>query len=145
MTLSPGKGTPMIPVEEGKTSSKMQWKVSAVATQVWMQASIPAWPVAQLALPAFTSRAPTRPPVARRWRWPTVTGAATTWFLVNIAAAFAGLSGIAIATSSFPLALIPAFTAPHLNPCGRAWLPAFDSLDSLLILFTLSSKMLWGG
>ena len=62
-TFSAGKGTPMMPVDEGMTSSKMQPKPSAAATQVAMQPSTPAGPVAQLALPEFTSTAPTRPPV----------------------------------------------------------------------------------
>ena len=56
----------MIPVEEGKTSSKMQWNSSAAATQVWRQASMPASPVMQLALPELTRIAETRPPVAAR-------------------------------------------------------------------------------
>ena len=77
-TLAAGKGTPIMPVDDGKTSSKMQLKVSAAATQVWRQASMPASPVAQLALPALTRTTETLPPVAWRWVLPTVTGAATT-------------------------------------------------------------------
>src|SRR5438105_1714693 len=40
-TLSVGNGTPIMPVEDGMTSSKMQPKVSATATQVETQPSIP--------------------------------------------------------------------------------------------------------
>ena len=69
-TFSAGKGTPMMPVEEGKTSLALHWKVSAAAVQVAMQASMPAAPVAQLAFPALTSTVATRPPVAARCRRP---------------------------------------------------------------------------
>src|SRR6202042_3767487 len=58
-----------------------------------------------------------------------------------MAAAVAGFSAMATARSSFPLALMPALTAPHRNPWGRAWLPAFDSLS---MSFTLSSWMICG-
>jgi hypothetical protein len=112
-TFSAGKGTPIIPVELGTTSSKMHPNVSAAATHVVKQPAIPASPVAQFALPAFTSTAATRPPVASRCRRPTVTGAATTWLVVNIAAPTEPAAAIAAATSRFPLALIPARTAPH--------------------------------
>ena len=40
-TFSAGKGTPMMPVDEGTTSSKMQPKVWAAATQVETQPSMP--------------------------------------------------------------------------------------------------------
>ena len=118
MTFSAGKGTPMMPVDEGTTSSKMQPKVCAAATQVAMQPSIPGAPVAQLALPALTRTAPKRPPVESRWRRPTMTGAATTRFEVYMTAATAPPGATAMATSVFPLALIPARTAPHTNPAG---------------------------
>ena len=119
ITFSAGNGTPIIPVEEGKTSSKMQSKLSAAAAQVCTHASIPGCPVAQFAFPAFTSTAPTRPPVAARCRRPTVTGAATTWFFVNIAAPFAPLPPQPPPDPVLPLTLIPAFTAPQTKPCGN--------------------------
>ena len=125
-TFPAGKGTPMIPVEEGKTSSKMQPKLSAAATQVATQPSMPGAPLAQLALPELTSTAATRPPVAARCRRPTVTGAATTRLVVNMAAPTAAPTAppasraTAIARSRLPLDLIPARTAPHWNPAGRA-------------------------
>src|ERR1017187_9275527 len=123
-TFSAGNGTPMMPVDEGMTSSKMQPKLSAAATQVAMQPSTPAGPVAQLALPEFTSTAPTRPPVESKWRCPTVTGAATTRFDVYAAAPTAQIPAVsrevatATATSGLPLALIPALAAPQTNPPG---------------------------
>jgi hypothetical protein len=54
-------------------------------------------------------------PIAR----PTITGAATTWLLVNIAAALAPPSHTASATSGLPEALMPAVTADQRNPSGR--------------------------
>ncbi len=117
--FSAGSGTPMIPVEEGKTSSKRQPRVWAAALQVSIQARMPGSPVAQLALPALTRTAETRPPVDSRCLRPTVTGAATTWLRVNMATAFAPPGAKAAATSRFPLALIPALTAPHSKPSGK--------------------------
>ena len=133
-TFSAGKGTPMIPVDEGKTSSKMQPKLSAAATQVVTQPSMPGSPLAQLALPELTSTAATRPPVAARCRRPTVTGAATTRLVVNMAAPTAAPASrtTAMARSRLPLALIPARTAPHWNPAGRA-----DAVNSALSFIPL--------
>src|ERR1039457_6370049 len=136
--LSGEKGTPMMPVDDGMTSSKMQPKLSAAATQVAMQPSTPAGPVAQLALPEFTSTAPTRPPVESKWRWPTVTGAATTRFDVYTAAPTAQTPAAscevatATATSGLPLALIPALAAPQTNPPGISADPIALLLISLL-------------
>jgi hypothetical protein len=56
----------MMPVEDGKISSKTQPKASATAMQERRQASMPGSPVAQLALPALTSTAETRPLLAVR-------------------------------------------------------------------------------
>ena len=131
-TFSAGNGTPMMPVDDGTISSKMHPKVCAAATQVATQPAIPGSPLAQLALPAFTSTAPTRPPVASRCRRPTVTGAATTRFDVYIAAPTAPAVATATATSGFPLALIPARTAPHIKPRGMAF--AGNSTSSFIPL-----------
>ena len=103
----------MMPVEEGKTSSKTQPNCSARAMQVWRAAPTPGSPVAQLALPALTRTAVTRPPVAARWRRPTITGAATTWLAVNRAAALAPEGQTASATSGLPLVLMPAVAEAH--------------------------------
>src|SRR5882757_4925474 len=118
----------------------MQPNCSAAATHVRSQASIPACPVAQFAFPAFTSTAPTRPPVPTRCRRPTVTGAATTWLLVNIAAACPLLVTTAAARSGLPLILIPAATAPHANPCGRAApvvIPSAPTSFAILLIYYL--------
>ena len=68
--FSAGSGTPMMPVDDGMTSSKRSPNVSAVAVQISSQARMPGSPVAQFALPEFTTTAETRPPVAARCRFP---------------------------------------------------------------------------
>src|SRR6202044_3134221 len=118
-SFSTGSGTPIIPVDEGKISSNTHPNASATATQLLWQASIPGSPVAQLALPAFTITALTLPPVAARCLPPPVMGAATTWLLVYITPASAGVSQADNARSGLPLALMPARTADQRNPSGR--------------------------
>jgi hypothetical protein len=49
-----------------------------------------------------------------------VSGAATSWFEVNIAAAIAGVSATANATSGLPLALMPAMAEDQRKPRGSA-------------------------
>src|SRR5208282_904930 len=93
---------------------------------------MPARPVAQLALPEFTTTALTRPPVASNDARPTSTGAATTRFFVNNAAALAAAElrpawtgegarphTSTSARSGRPLTLIPAATAEKENPRGK--------------------------
>src|SRR5258708_4963057 len=59
--LSSANGTPMTPVEQTKTSSDLQPRRFAVSATVRTAAAYPAAPVAQLALPAFTTTARMRP------------------------------------------------------------------------------------
>ena len=76
-----------MPVEDGNTAvagTPNNWPTSR---QTRWQALIPASPVAQFALPEFTSSARTRPRLAAKEARPTTRGAATTRFFVNIAAA----------------------------------------------------------
>src|SRR5258708_33324696 len=96
---------------------------------------MPARPVAQLALPEFTTTARTRPPVESNDARPTSTGAATTRFFVNNAAAVAPPAAAALrsawtgegarphtspsARSGRPLTLMPAATAEKENPKGK--------------------------
>src|SRR5439155_22850008 len=82
----------MIPVEDGNTSLGLILRNCARPLQTFLQARIPAAPVAQLALPELTI-------TARTWPWllaselrPTSTGAAVTRFLVKSAAALVGRS-----------------------------------------------------
>src|ERR1700688_170970 len=79
---------------------------------------MPARPVAQLALPEFTTTARTRPPVASNAARPTSTGAATTRLVVNKAAADVPSPASAKARSGRPLTLIPALTAEKEKPLG---------------------------
>src|SRR5215469_15503895 len=74
--LSTAKGTPMTPVEHTKTSLGGQCRRPAVSVTVRSAAAYPAGPVAQLALPAFTITARTRPLEALRCALETSTGAA---------------------------------------------------------------------
>src|ERR1039457_7329178 len=65
MSFSAGRGTPMTPVEDGKTSSGRQWKSWAAAAQVARAAARPASPAAQLAVPALRAAMRTRAPGGR--------------------------------------------------------------------------------
>src|ERR1039458_7169963 len=80
---------------------------------------MPAGPVAQLALPEFTTTARTRPPVERNAARPTTTGAATNRFLVNSAAALAPPAVRTSARAARPVTLMPAATAEKENPRGK--------------------------
>src|SRR5450631_891849 len=80
---------------------------------------MPARPVAQLAFPEFTTTARMRPPVESNDARPTSTGAATTRFCVNSAAAVAPPAASTSARSGRPLTLIPAATAEKENPMGK--------------------------
>src|SRR5712671_5901710 len=117
--LSSASGTPMTPVEQTKTSSGLQARRLAVSATVRCAAACPAAPVAQLALPAFTTTARMRPFDARRCSLEMRTGAATTRFCVNTAAAEAGASLERIARSSAPVFFKPQAVAAKRNPRGR--------------------------
>src|ERR1700733_353717 len=80
---------------------------------------MPRRPVAQLAFPELTTTARTRPPAETSARRPISTGAATTRFCVNRAAALAPSTASASARSGRPLTLMPAATAANENPVGR--------------------------
>src|ERR1700679_522321 len=118
-TFSTGSGTPMMPVEEGKTACGLQPKTLAAAAQHCSAAAMPVSPVAQLAFPELMSTVWTRPALAVRWRRSTMSGAA--WILLVVyRAAAAAVSGAMMAErSTRPLALMPARTAPQRNPRGK--------------------------
>src|ERR1039457_1098130 len=96
---------------------------------------MPARPVAQLAFPEFTRTARMRPPVENNAARPTATGAATTRFLVNKAAAVALPETAELrsawtgegarphtstsARSGRPLTLMAAATAEKEKPRGK--------------------------
>src|SRR5579863_6800116 len=92
--------------------------MSAAAEQVARAALSPAWPAAQLALPALMATTRTLAPDAARFSLSTIRGAAMTRFEVNAAAALAGTSAAISAKSVRPLAFRPALVAPNLNPRG---------------------------
>src|SRR5580658_3291853 len=80
---------------------------------------MPARPVAQFALPEFTTTARSRPLVASNDVRPISTGAATTRFLVNNAAPVAPPAASASARSGRPVTLIPAAIAEKEKPRGK--------------------------
>src|SRR5207244_11709673 len=88
--LSSGKGTPMTPVEQTNNSCGAQPRRLAASATVRSAATRPAEPVAQLALPAFTTTARMRALEARKCSLEVSTGAATTRFFVEQAAGEAG-------------------------------------------------------
>ena len=68
----------MIPVDEGKISVASTPSNFAASRQIRSHARFPCAPVAQFALPEFTTTARTRPPVASKEARSTSRGAATT-------------------------------------------------------------------
>src|SRR5438552_12466934 len=109
-----GRGTPMIPVEEGNTSEARTLSRRAAWAHRDLQSRMPAFPVAQLAFPELTRTARTRPRVLANAARPTSTGAATTRFCVNRAAPRVSAPARISAMSGLPLALIPAAKAENL-------------------------------
>src|SRR5580700_1981569 len=116
--LSTASGTPMTPVEQTNNSSGLQVTCLAASATVRSAAACPSAPVAQLALPAFTTTPRIRPFDARRCDLETSTGAATTRFCVNTAAADAGTSLEKIARSRAPVFFSPQAVAANRNPRG---------------------------
>src|SRR5579859_7122755 len=110
----------MTPVEHTKTSCGWTRRRRAVSSTVRIETASPCAPVAQLALPAFTTTTRMRPFESRRCFFDSVTGAATTRFCVNTAAAEAGTSLEKIARSSAPVFFRPQAVAAKRNPWGRA-------------------------
>jgi hypothetical protein len=115
-----GNWTPMIPVEEGKTCSGATPSKLAVCSQTCWHAFRPASPVAQFAFPELTTTARIDPRLAFKAARPICTGAATTRFFVNMAAAFVRAQHSISARSGRPLALIPAAIEANENPSGSS-------------------------
>ena len=129
--LETGIGTPIMPVEDGNTSSALNPSRPDAFRQTCKQSFMPALPVAQLALPEFTITARTCAPVARKCLRPISTGAAITRFFVNTAAAVVPGAASAKAKSNRPLALIPAATAENENPPGR-WMDSVEPAGAVM-------------
>src|SRR6266536_4547311 len=114
-----GKGTPIMPVDDGKTSEGLVFSKCANSEQINLQARNPDGPVAQFAFPELTMTARTRPFVLPSEARSTSTGAATMRFFVNRAAAVARDSVTISARSGFLLDFIPAAMAEKVKPLGR--------------------------
>src|SRR6266849_1635376 len=117
--FSSGRGTPITPVEQTNNSFGIQPSRFAASATVRSAAAWPAAPVAQLALPAFTTTARMRPLDARKCSLEMRTGAATTRFCVKTAAAEAGTSLERIARSRAPVFFKPQAVAAKRNPRGK--------------------------
>src|SRR5262245_46162439 len=92
----------------------------AASSFVRCETDAPCSPVAQFALPAFTTTARIRPFEACRFFLERVTGAATTRFCVKTAAADAGTSLEMSARSRAPVFFNPHAAAAKRNPLGSA-------------------------
>src|SRR5258707_11710069 len=118
--FSTGSCTPMTPVEQTNTSCGANSMRRAASSLVRNATASPRIPVAQLALPAFTTTARMRPLDSRKFFFESVTGAATTRFCVKTAAAEAVTSLDMRARSSAPVFFRPHAVAAKRNPLGSA-------------------------
>jgi hypothetical protein len=118
-TLSAGRGTPIMPVDDGKTASAATPRSFPVSAHIRLHARKPGFPVAQLAFPELTMTARIRPLDAVTEVRPTSTGAATTRFWVKTAAAVVPTQASAKAKSGLPLTFMPEFAVEKVNPSGR--------------------------
>src|SRR6266404_4008064 len=132
--FSMGSWTPITPVEQTNNSCGTSAIRRAASSFVRSATVSPEAPVAQLALPALTTTARMRPLDSRRFFFERVTGAATTRFCVNTAAAEAGKSLEISARSSAPVFVKPQAVAAKRNPLGSA-----DSRGGCVISRTLLS------
>src|SRR5215475_11424782 len=122
----------MTPVEQTKSSWGGRPRRLEVSSTVRREAESPCGPVAQLALPALTTTARMRPLDSARCFFERTTGAATTRFWVQTAAAEAGGSLERMARSSAPVFFRPQAVAAKRKPLGRA-----ASVGGWVILFVL--------
>ena len=134
--FSTGSWTPMTPVEQTNNSCGERFMRRAASSLVRSATVSPSVPVAQLALPAFTTTARMRPLDSRRFFFERVTGAATTRFCVKTAAAEAETSLEMRARSSAPVFFRPQAVAAKRKPLGSA-----DSGGDCVI----SRQPLWAG
>src|ERR1039458_5758527 len=117
MILRGSSSTPITPVEEGTTWVTGRRSNLPAALQVANATASPVW-VAQLALPALITTAPTSPLDALRWVRPRRTGAACTRFCVRTAAGWSTIPQTISAKSSFATCRIPAYVAAYAYPSG---------------------------
>ena len=114
LIFSVGRGIPITPVEEGKTSLGSILNRKPASRHAASASPRPWLPVHALALPLLTTTA-WRTPRFIRFN-PTKTGAALTLFVVKRAAAVAGRSENITAKSFFRLFLMPQAIPANLNP-----------------------------
>src|SRR3990167_1562450 len=129
--LSMGKGSPISPVEEGRTRPGSMSRRKAVSRHVVSASRTPCAPVQALATPLLITTAWMRPRLIRLM--PTITGAALTQLVVKSAAAVAGRSERMKAKSFLRLFLIPQATPANLNPGTLIVLIAVRARRSLTI------------
>ncbi len=120
-----------MPVEEGKTCSGRQPKISAAAAQVARAASSPAWPGGAVGVAGIDGDYANLAAGGAQVLLVHNKGAAVTRLAVKTAAALAGASATMRAKSVRPLFLSPAFAAPKRKPRGRENIEAFDIYLSL--------------
>src|SRR5216683_7220543 len=118
--FSTGSCTPITPVEQTNNSAGVSNMRRAASSLVRCATTAPRPPVAQLALPALTTTPRMQPLDSRRFLFERMTGAATTRFCVNTAAAEAGTSLEMRARSSAPVFFRPHAVAAKRNPLGSA-------------------------
>ena len=94
-----GIGTPIRPVEQTRTSRAEMPRLFAVICVISLASATPRLPVQAFAFPELTTMARARFPAACFAL--TFTGAAQTWFVVNIPATAAGTSETISARSRF--------------------------------------------
>src|SRR5947209_3178649 len=107
----------MIPVEEHSTNSFSSSSFFATSSVVWYAFNRPTSPVAQFALPLFTTTACALPLFKRSWQ--TRTGAARVLLGVNVPAATQGISHAKMARSGIESSdLMPQDVIPARKPRG---------------------------
>jgi hypothetical protein len=110
-TLSIGNVTPIRPVEPTNAIPRGRFSAFSVNSAISIASFIPRCPVHAFALPEFTTMACALPDLNLAMH--TFTGAAHTWFVVNIPATVAGTLDTISARSRF-LPLSEPFPVPNL-------------------------------
>jgi len=127
-----GSSVPMTPVEQTSTSASSTPSAPATAAAMARASAIPCSPVQALAQPLLSATARARPAAIRsRSRR---TGAAATWFVVNTAAAAAGVSATTSAKSLRSLYLMAAATPAARYPRAAVTPPATCVLVAMICL-----------
>ena len=120
LILSSGSGTPMRPVDSTTTSSSERLSRAAVCAAMAMASDSPWAPVTALATPELITTACGW--ALRRCDFDTRSGAACTWFVVNMAAPVARGRDRMIARSFRPFRRIPEDTPLATKPPGAVTL-----------------------